>query len=423
MNYRQCLNYLYGLQKFGIKLGLVSTAKLLNYLGNPHFKFSSIHIAGTNAKGSVCAMLESILCQAGYRTGLYTSPHLVSFSERVRICGKELEPEFVADFVNQLKPRIERDQYTFFEVTTALALLYFAEQRVDVAVAETGLGGRLDSTNLIHPEVVGITNIALEHTEILGKSLQKIAKEKGGIIKSKVPTVLGIGNSVALKHIRRICQYEHSKLISVRQSSNWRVHELSLKGCRFSAEVGGEDYSQLFVNLAGRHQVSNAVMVLNVAELLRKKGCNLPFSAIAKGLRSVSWPARFQVYRRRPRVILDVAHNPSSAEALIQTFADLLPDSRVRFIFGVMSDKDYYQMLETLSPRAENFIFVRPKIDRAEAFSKLREVAKRLDLNYSFAPSVAQAYQESLGNASVDDVICITGSHYTVGEFLQGKLK
>lgn len=185
MNYRQCVDFLFGLQKFGIKLGLANTFDFLNYLGNPHFKYPCVHIAGTDGKGSVCAMLESILFSAGYKTGLYTSPHLVRFTERIRIQQQEIEPEFVSDFVNQLKLRIDRKQYTFFEATTALAFLYFAEQKVDYAVIETGLGGRLDSTNLVQPEVAGITSIALDHTEILGKTLKEIAYEKGGDNKAR----------------------------------------------------------------------------------------------------------------------------------------------------------------------------------------------------------------------------------------------
>ncbi|MCI0531096.1 MAG: bifunctional folylpolyglutamate synthase/dihydrofolate synthase, partial [candidate division Zixibacteria bacterium] len=191
MNYRQCLAFLYNLQRLGIKLGLVNVESFLNYVGNPQHSFPSIHIAGTNGKGSVCAMLESVLNHSGYKTGLYTSPHLVSFRERVRISGREMETDFITEFVNRHRDRIARQQLTFFEATTALAFLYFQQKKVDIAVIETGLGGRLDATNTILPEAAGITGIGMEHTDILGKTLRKIAFEKAGIIKPGKPTVVG----------------------------------------------------------------------------------------------------------------------------------------------------------------------------------------------------------------------------------------
>src|SRR3990172_6739230 len=418
MNYRQCLGYLYSLQKFGIKLGLSNSARLLNYLGNPHLRYPTVHIAGTNGKGSVCAILESILCAGGLRTGLYTSPHLVSFSERVRISRKEIEPEFIAEFVNYLRPRIDRDQYTFFEVTTALALLYFAEQKVDFAVIETGLGGRLDSTNLVQPEVAGITNIALEHTDILGKTLRKIAFEKGGIIKKGVSTVTGVVNKEVKRFLRQVCQKKDSRFIAVQDTSNWKIEKLSLGGCQFSARVENQKYSQLFVNLAGRHQVTNAVFALNVAEELRLKSWKLSQAAVRKGLKSVFWPARFQVWRKKPLVILDAAHNPSGLEILVQALADLLPERKVNFVFGVMSDKDYSSMLKLLAPLAKEMTFVQPQGERAARLSDLSRVAKKLKMNCSTADSVQEGYRQVLKSSAREDIICVTGSHYTLGEVL-----
>jgi len=418
MTYRQCLNYLFDLQKFGIKLGLVNTARLLNYLGNPHFKYPTVHIAGTNGKGSVCAILEAIMSSAGYRTGLYTSPHLASFTERVRIGRKEIEPEFITEFVSQLKPRIERDEYTFFEVTTALAFLYFAQQKIDLAVIETGLGGRLDATNLVQPEVVGITSISLEHTDILGKTLRKIAFEKGGIIKAEVPTVIGPMGGVAKKTLAEICRKKNSKNRFMPDASKWKIEKLSLEGSKFSAKIGRRTYSALQLNLAGRHQVLNATFALNIIEKLKKKGWSLPDGAVRRGLQSVFWPARFQIWRRKPLVILDAAHNPSGVRTLIQAFRDLLTGKKVNFLFGVMGDKDYLQMLRRLAPVAEKIIFVSPKTERATPVSQLVEISNKLGLEYGTAVSVKSGFGQMLKECGKNEVLCVTGSHYVIGELL-----
>lgn len=418
MNYRQCLSYLFGLQKFGIKLGLVNTARLLNYLGNPHFKYPTIHIAGTNGKGSVCAMLEAIISSADYRTGLYTSPHLANLTERVRIGRKEIEPEFITEFVNQLKPRLDRDNCTFFEVTTALAFLYFAQERIDFAVIETGLGGRLDATNLVQPEVVGITNISLEHTDILGKTSRKIAFEKGGIIKAGVSTVIGPMDGVAKNTLAEICRKKNSKNRFVPDASKWKIERLSLEGSKFSAKVAGKTYSNLQLNLAGRHQVTNAVFALHIVEELKEKGWKLSEAAFRKGLKSVFWPARFQVWRREPLVVLDAAHNPSGIETLVQTLRDLLPGRKVNFLFGVMGDKDYFEMLRLLVPLAKKITLVSPKTERAVPVFQLAGIINKLGLKYGTAASVKSGFGQMLKECGEDEVLCVTGSHYVIGELL-----
>jgi dihydrofolate synthase/folylpolyglutamate synthase len=418
MNYRQCLDYLYDLQKFGIKLGLVNTVSLLNYLGNPHFKYPTIHIAGSNGKGSVCAMLESILCSAGYQAGLYTSPHLVSFTERIRICRKEIEPEFITEFVNQLKARIDRDQYTFFEVTTALAFLYFAEKKVEFAVVETGLGGRLDSTNLVQPEVAGITTISLEHTDILGKTLKKIAWEKGGIVKENIPTVVGNSEPLVVKTLKQICKQRKSRFVSVADTSRWRIKDIGLKGGQFDAKINGRRYSNLFVNLAGRHQVGNAVFALKVVEQLKEKGWHVSDGAVKQGLRAVFWPARFEIREKRPLTILDAAHNPAGTRVLVDTFQDLLPGKKINILFGVMADKDYALMLKIMSSIAKKIVLVSPKIERAAKTSDLGEIVKKLGIEYNVTGSVKSGYSLLLSQSSQDDVICVSGSHYTIGELL-----
>lgn len=418
MNYSQALSYLFSLQIFGIKLGLSNISSFLNYLGNPHFKFQSIHVAGTNGKGSVCAMLESILCLAGYKTGLFTSPHLADFAERVRICGQPIEKQFIVDFVQEFRKRIDQHKYTFFEVNTALAFLYFAQEKIDLAVVETGLGGRLDATNVLIPLVSVITNIDLEHTDILGRKISQISAEKAGIIKESVPVVTGVGQPEALQVIQSICARKNSPLIAVNRNSSGKIKELSLKKTVFDFGSRNANFKYLELNLLGQHQVKNAMLSLLTVGELRKKGLIIPLNAIQQGLRKVNWPCRFQIYRKRPLVILDAAHNPAAAKVLRQTFSDLLPGKKVTFIFGVMQDKDYPQILIELSPIAEKLILTQPKIKRAAPISDLEKVVKSLKIPFQIIKPVKKAYFQTLRNSTPNQIICVTGSHYTLGELL-----
>ena len=418
MNYQQAISYLFGLQIFGIKLGLSNISSFLNYLGNPHLKFQSIHVAGTNGKGSVCAMLESILCQAGYKTGLFTSPHLVDFTERVRICGKSIEKQFMVEFVKECKGRIDEHKYTFFEVNTALAFLYFAEKRVDLAVVETGLGGRLDATNVLLPLATVITNIDLEHTDILGKKITRIAFEKAGIVKEKVPVITGIEQPQALKVIKSICQKKSSPLIPVKGNSSWKIKKTSLEKTTFDLRLGNTNFPNLELNLLGTHQVKNAALSLLSVQELQKRSYKISNTAITEGLKKVNWPCRFQIHHKRPWVILDAAHNPAAALILRQTFSGLFPDRKVIFIFGVMQDKDYPRILRVLSPIAKKIILTQPKNKRSASFSELERAVKSLKIPYEKIKSVKQAYAHTLKKVVATDIICVTGSHYTLGELL-----
>jgi len=274
MNYQQAVDFLFSLEKFGIKLGLENTYSLMRKLGNPHLKFSSIHVAGTNGKGSCCAMLYSILKTAGYSCGLYTSPHLIDFRERVRAGDSLIEKNYLTDFVSDLKEEILKKKYTFFEVTTALAFSYFADKKIELAVVETGLGGRLDSTNILKPEVSVITNIGLEHTDRLGKTLKEIAWEKGGIVKDHVPTVTSIDKPTPFKVISSLCRQKKSELFSVFKDSKWVIKKSSIEGIEFSLKTRMDTYSGLRLNLAGEHQVRNAACAILAIENLTCQGFN-----------------------------------------------------------------------------------------------------------------------------------------------------
>ena len=418
MNYQQAVDFLFSLEKFGIKLGLENTFSLMRRLGNPHLEFASIHVAGTNGKGSCCAMLYSILRKTKYSCGLYTSPHLVDFRERIRVGESLIEKDYLKDFVSELKGEILKKKYTFFEVITALAFSYFADRKIELAVVETGLGGRLDSTNILKPEVAIITNIGLEHTDRLGKTLEKIAREKGGIIKENVPTVTSIEREKPFKVIESLCRQKKSELFSVFKDCKWVIEESSIKGIKFNLKTRTDTYSGIRLNLAGEHQVRNAACAILAAENLTRQGFKVDNKAILSGLSKVNWPGRLEVYSRNPLVILDVAHNPDGINNLVSALKKLLPDKKIYFVFGVMDDKNYRTMLQIMSGIAKKIILTQPDYHRSARLDLLTDTARKLGLRYSAVSGVKEAYQSALRKMKKDDVLCVTGSHFTIGEFL-----
>ena len=414
----EALSYLYHLERFGMKLDLSNINALMKHLGNPHLKFPSIHIAGTNGKGSVAAMLHSILCEAGYRTALYTSPHLVDFRERIRIGKDSIEKEFIFDFIQNLKDEIDHNGYTFFEVTTALAFQYFAEKKVDIAVIETGLGGRLDATNVINPLVSIITTIGLEHTEYLGDTIPQISGEKAGIVKTGIPTITGVSQPEALEVIKSVCKDRDSELYVVQEKSNCNILESSIFGSKFNFSSETDQFEALELDLSGEYQVLNASICLNAIHQLRLLGWKIDDQAIRNGLKKVDWSGRLEVFKKEPLVLLDVAHNPAGIQTLIQSLDRFFPEKKIIFIFGVMEDKDYHSMLKEICPKAKFIVLTKPNYKRAAEPEVLEETLKIFDTPYEIIPHINQAYLFALKNAKSDDIVCITGSHFTVGGFL-----
>jgi dihydrofolate synthase/folylpolyglutamate synthase len=419
MNYEETLSYLYNLERFGIKLDLSNIISLTRHLGNPHLKFPCIHIAGSNGKGSVAAMLQAILSAAGYGTGLYTSPHLVDYRERIRIGEELIEKDFLLDFVNDLKEEIDKNGYTFFEATTALAFSYFANKNIDIAVLETGLGGRLDATNIVNPLISIITSISLEHTEHLGTTLAQIAFEKAGIIKNGVPTIIPFEDQGVLQVIKDVCNHRKSPLFTTSENSDIKIHQLSLEQTIF--DFG--QHKNLKLNLAGRHQVTNACLAISATEKLKALGWKIESKAVRNALKDITWRGRLEVFRKKPLTLLDVAHNPAGTKALVDTLDELFPNKEIIFVFGVMADKDYASMLKEICRKAKFIVLTKPDYKRAADPELLEEVALKESKPYEILPQVRQAYIFALKNAKSGDVICITGSHFTVGEFLSGKLE
>jgi len=414
MNYRQTLAYLDSLEQFGIHLGLFRIRYLLNTLGNPENRFRTIHIAGTNGKGSVCRMLASILKESGLRTGAYTSPHLQDFPERITIDNKKISEKELAQLATTMA-QIAKKAYghpTHFEFTTALAFQYFAEKNVDIAVIETGMGGRLDATNTILPELSIITNVELEHTKILGNTVVKIAREKAGIIKPKIP-VITAAKKQALSVIKRACARNSSPLYSIRDPE----------------EVLSK-YPELELPLAGLHQRANAALAIKAAELL-----GVSKQAILVGIKKTKHPGRLELMQRNPRVFLDGAHNPAGMAALSQAISEL-EYKKLALVLAVSKDKDVPK-IASLLPRADILIasqYRKPRSLGAEALAAILKKSARKPLpeprietslkksarkplpELCIEPSLRKAARKARSLAGMKGLILITGSLYTVGE-------
>jgi dihydrofolate synthase/folylpolyglutamate synthase len=394
--YREALAWLYGTQRFGIKLGLDNVQRLLGQLNVPPPEQRIIHVAGTNGKGSVCAMIDSIAREAGCRTGLFTSPHLVTYRERIRVNGEMISPREVADGLTTLRDLIKDwDPHpTFFEITTALALVHFKHARCELLVLETGLGGRLDATNAVTPNASVITPIGYDHEKWLGHTLEAIAAEKAGIIKTNVPVVSAPQEPEAEKVIRA------------------RAAECAapLKFVTVGAAVSAAQLDPYEISLAGAHQQQNAALAIAALQAARITVTEDP---IARGLAAVDWPARFQ--RWDERTVIDGAHNPAGARVLAETWREQFGDDPATIILAVLRDKNVAEICRNLAPIAARFIL--PEI-RAERALTPRELAPHLSA-LGLAHSLTQSFPDALASARANpERILITGSLHFAGEAL-----
>lgn len=433
MTYCQAIAYLYGLQRYGVKLGLENMKRLLGAVGDPHRRFPSILIGGTNGKGSTSALLASILKSAGYRVGLYTSPHLLDFAERIQIDGQPIAEADAAALVDELRS-VVADLFpspiphpptsnpvahpTFFEVTTVLAFLHFVRSRVDYAVVEVGLGGRFDATNVLDAQVAVITNIALEHEEYLGKTLEAIAAEKAGIIKRATHVVTAVDAPEALTVITDACHKRDATLIDVRSAYNWRVHRSDLSGQRFSVGTRGQPADTFEIPLLGRHQVVNAVVAIAASRLLRSSGAVISERSIRNGLAQTRWPGRLQLFPGQPLVILDGAHNPAGAVALRAFLEEQQFAGRLTLVFGVLQDKNWIAMLQTLAPLAQRVVLTRPDNERAADPHRLLE-AEHFCPKIEILEDVAEAIALATTVTDPKDAVVVTGSLFVISAALR----
>ncbi len=415
--YQDSIDYLYGLQNHAIKLGLNRTRDLLDRVGNPHHRFKSIHIAGTNGKGSTAAMLSSILREHGVRVGLYTSPHLVRFTERFRIDDREADSKQILAVFDRIKECLdEREIPTFFEMVTAMAFLHFSNEDIEWAVIEVGMGGRLDSTNVIHPAVSVITNVSFDHQEYLGSTLAAIAHEKAGIIKEAVPVVTGAHQPLVQGILKATCLKRNSPLY--RLGINFKARRKN--GGAFQYHGLRRDWPSLDVNLPGPHQFNNASLAIASLEALEKEGLfTIDPDAVQRGLSRVNWPARLEVLQKNPLIVLDGAHNPQGAESLRDALRSCFSFQKLHLVMGIMADKDIKGIFRRLLPLAETAIFTKPEYSRAANPDHLRRLARPYIKRHYVIADVASAIQQARLLAQPEDLICITGSLYFAGEVKQ----
>ena len=412
--YDRSLRYLYGLQKYGIKFGLSATTNLLDRLGNPHEGLNYIHIAGSNGKGSVGAMISSILTRAGYRVGYFTSPHLIDFTERFRINDNDVSRQRIVEIFNEVREKVLDEQPpTFFEIVTAMGLLYFAQEKVEWAIMEVGMGGRLDATNVINPQLCLITSLSLEHKEYLGSTLTAIAREKAGIIKRGVPVITGVRQPSALAVIKAKCCNKGSPLWKYKRDFQVRRHKRGL----FDYQGHEWQFKGLEVKLLGDHQIFNATLALAGLEVANHKhNVLVSLDDVERGLLHVKWPGRLEVLEQDPILVLDGAHNPAGAEALHLSLQKEFRYKKLHLILGIMHDKDCMGILKRLVPFANSVIFTRPHFDRSADPERLRTLARPLHKRLYVIPDVLDAINQTRNIASKDDLICIAGSLYLVGE-------
>ncbi len=422
--YQETIDYLYALQKHGIKLGLANSFALMELMGSPHRAFRAVHVAGTNGKGSTSAFLAAMLRAAGYRVGLYTSPHLVSFTERIRINNVPIAERRVVELAQRIRDgcrRLTPDGTgamtpTFFEVTTAMAFTYFAEEGVDIAVVEVGMGGKLDSTNVVMPLVSVITNIDIEHAEFLGSTLELIAAEKAGIIKPGVPVVTGAVQPEVIAVIDREASakgatvYRLARDFSPEQVLPQREQVFDYRGITTS-------YQQIKIAMLGRHQVDNACLALASIECLRGSSIVVDEAAVRRGLEQARWEGRLERVARRPDLYLDGAHNPASAQKLATAVRDLKSSyRRLVLVIGILGDKDYAGIMAELAPLAEHVVVTKPRYARAMDVGELASAMRALRSSVDCADTVEEAIARARDVAAADDLILVTGSLYVVGD-------
>jgi len=405
------LEYLESLKSRGIHLGIGPISRLLDRLGNPQDEYKTVLIGGTNGKGSTAAILASILAKEGMQVGLYTSPHLCDFRERIRVNGQMIEEETLCRLIDTVREKVVED-VTYFEFATALAFLYFSQCKVDIATLEVGMGGRLDATNLVSPEVSIITNISLEHQDYLGGDLKSITREKGGIIHKGGTCITAATSRKVIDTLQEICCRRGAVLYRI--GRDMRVRRLS-KGS-FSYYGINRRYHGLTLSLTGRHQITNASLALAAVELLSGKGIDIGDTSVAEGLRDVRWEGRLELISRDPRIVVDGAHNPAGIKTLCKSLALDFSYRRLIVVFGVLRDKDCGGMLKRLIPLADILILTRPKEGRAVPARDLLSVTSPHHNNIEIVEDSKEALARARSLAGGNDLICVTGSLYLVGE-------
>ncbi|UCC66293.1 MAG: bifunctional folylpolyglutamate synthase/dihydrofolate synthase [Deltaproteobacteria bacterium] len=396
--------------------GLENISRLLRALGDPHNDLKVIHIGGTNGKGSVCAMMASIFQEGGYKVGLYTSPHLVDFTERIQINGAEISWEDVVRLTDLLRRRVEEEsipqRFTFFDFTTAMAIYYFSLQEVDLSILEVGLGGRLDSTNITSPLIAVITNVERDHFQILGERIEDITREKAGIIKRGIPLVSGVTQPEVIQILEDECSRKRAPMrLAGKDFWGERIapRTLNFRGRRWRLE-------EVKLGVAGSYQVDNATVALGALEVLEEMGLGVSKKSVYEGLRKILWPGRLELVQRSPQILLDGAHNYAGARSLREALQEEFEYDRLFMIVGIMEDKEIPTILTELAPLADLLVASRPHNPRAMSPQKVAEIARTHCKEVKVIEEVKDAVGKLREVAQKDDLIIATGSLFTVGE-------
>ncbi|AGB41917.1 folylpolyglutamate synthase/dihydrofolate synthase [Halobacteroides halobius DSM 5150] len=415
----KAIEYLESLNKFGIKPGLERMELLLDYLGNPEEKLNIIHVGGTNGKGSTAAILTSIYKEAGYKVGTYNSPHLIEFNERIRINDENISDQDLKKLVNKLKIAIKKVNYklehpTFFEVITALAISYFADQKVDLAILEVGMGGRLDATNVVDTLISIITNVSLDHTDYLGNTISEIAVEKAGIIKPDQFVITATQNKEVLSCLKQVCSEKEARLVNVYNKFSWKKYQVRLLKQVFDIRGEQEVYNKLQLPLLGNHQIVNAATALSAIEILNDQ---FPVTKveIKQGISKVNWPGRLEVTSTQPTIILDGAHNYAAAKKLKEAIRNLEYDN-LFLVVSILADKDVKGIISQLAPSARQVIIAENINERVEEVTNIKEEVIQYNSNVKLEEELVKAIDYTKQVAEVNDLIVISGSLYTVAE-------
>jgi dihydrofolate synthase/folylpolyglutamate synthase len=404
------LAYLNNLSGRPIRLGLASLRRLLITMKHPEKKYASIVIGGTNGKGSIATMAATMLTAGGFRTGLYTSPHLLDIRERIRIDGSMIATEDLRACADAIRRQL-REELTYFEFLTAMAFHFFDEQRVDIAVLEVGMGGRLDATNVVEPAVSVISNISLDHRRYLGTRIEQIAREKSGIIKKNGCCLTAAVQRQAIGMIKEACQKKKARFFRVGDEIKVRRQA----GGVFSFRGLNKRYDHLYCPLRGRHQIDNAALAVGAVVHLAEHGFAVKEEAIRQGLRETKWEGRLEILQECPMVLVDGAHNPAGISSLCAALKEGFCYRRLTVIFGVLDDKDHRTMLRNLSPLADNLILTRPESERALSPSMILPVARQYHRGVIMTERPEEALRMALAAAGPYDLICVTGSLYLIG--------
>lgn len=422
MDYKEAMEYIVNTQKFGSNLGLKRTFKILELLGNPQKKIRCIHIAGTNGKGSTTAMISKVLIECGYRVGMYTSPYLEEFEERIQINGKNIPKDSLSRVVTEVSSAVTETAAsgfgnpTEFEIITCAAFLYFYYEKVDFAVLEVGLGGRLDSTNVVTPILSVIASISYDHMKILGDTLSKIAAEKAGIIKQGIPVITVPQESSAMKVIEDTAARLSAPLIKIPETSVEFEYSIPNSGSQHISLKTQNDFYDIELSLIGKYQLMNCALAIYALEELKSQGISIEKQDMLSALKKVEWPGRMEMLNKNPLVILDGAHNIDGIRKLKESIDMYFDYKKMNLIIGILADKEVEPMISEIAVKPDRIIAVTPHSNRAQSAKELSDVIKKYNEHVEYAEDYKEAYLKGISCCSDDDMLLICGSLYMIGD-------